>query len=358
MITKVEIESFQSHKKSILEFTPGTNIIIGESDAGKSAIFRAINWVCSNRPLGDAFCSEWGGTTRVVLHTSEGNVIERIRSKSINSYVINGKILEAFGHDAPPEVMQILQMDFANIQAQMDAPFLLASSPGEAARLLNKAAAIDDIDYTVAALNKTYNRLNNDIKYDSKQLAEYNEQIKQYDDLPELENKIDVLEKQYATYEKQLEDHEEILYKIEQIQEAQEALELSAGIEELLQKTKSVQSIITKYDIQQTKLIDIQDILQKTKEAQETLISMQHIDKTTALLNGLQKQYQVYEKQQKEYKEISDMVYIMNKEGIKLDKLQKQIKLKQEEFAALAPNICPLCGNKIEIGAICDGKAV
>ena len=36
MIIKVEIENFQSHKNTVLEFVPGTNVVIGESDAGKS----------------------------------------------------------------------------------------------------------------------------------------------------------------------------------------------------------------------------------------------------------------------------------------------------------------------------------
>ena len=88
MLTRVEISNFQSHKHTVLEFIPGTNVIIGGTDTGKSALFRAINWVCSNRPLGDAYRSEWGGDTRVVLHTSEGNIIERFRSDTKNEYTI------------------------------------------------------------------------------------------------------------------------------------------------------------------------------------------------------------------------------------------------------------------------------
>ena len=56
-------------------------------------------------------------------------------------------------------------MDEANIQSQMDVPFLPAVSQGEAARLLNKAASIDDIDYTISNLRSEYQKISNDIKF-------------------------------------------------------------------------------------------------------------------------------------------------------------------------------------------------
>ena len=39
---KVTIENFQSISKGELEFTQGINIIVGQSNSGKSAILRAI----------------------------------------------------------------------------------------------------------------------------------------------------------------------------------------------------------------------------------------------------------------------------------------------------------------------------
>ena len=49
MIKSVEFQNFQSHKKTILEFVPGVNIIVGLSDAGKSAVMRAIKWCLKNQ---------------------------------------------------------------------------------------------------------------------------------------------------------------------------------------------------------------------------------------------------------------------------------------------------------------------
>ncbi|HQE50532.1 MAG TPA: AAA family ATPase, partial [Fervidobacterium sp.] len=238
MIIKVEIENFQSHKNTVLEFVPGTNVVIGESDAGKSAIFRAINWVITNRPLGDTFRSDWGGDTRVAIYTAEGDVIERIKTATRNVYTVNGKALTAFGSDVPEQVSEILRMDEANIQSQMDVPFLLAVSPGEAARLLNKAASIDDIDYTISNLRGEYQKVSNNIKFNEGKLKDYEKQIKQYDNLPELEEKLERVEEA----EKELEKHEQKLAKLTQL--VAEVIRIYTELE----KTKNIRQMIQKFE--------------------------------------------------------------------------------------------------------------
>src|SRR5690606_24238588 len=119
------------------------------------------------------------------------DVIERIKTATRNVYIVNGKALTAFGSEVPEQVSEILRMDEANIQSQMDVPFLLAVSPGEAARLLNKAASIDDIDYTISNLRSEYQKISNNIKFNEGKLKDYEKQIKQYDNLPELEEKLE-----------------------------------------------------------------------------------------------------------------------------------------------------------------------
>ena len=67
MIQKLNIQNFQSHKDTKLEFHPGVNVIIGQSDSGKTAIIRALRWLIWNRPGGDDFRSDWGGGTVVKI---------------------------------------------------------------------------------------------------------------------------------------------------------------------------------------------------------------------------------------------------------------------------------------------------
>jgi exonuclease SbcC len=153
MITKLSLINFQSHRDTVLEFSPGVNAIVGQSDSGKSAILRALYWIKNNRPSGDAFVSHWARNGRGIQieETSAGieigdTAIARIRGKTLNAYRINGKDLEAVRTDVPAEVAAALRLSDVNVQRQLDSPFLLGESPADVARFFNELVHLDEID--------------------------------------------------------------------------------------------------------------------------------------------------------------------------------------------------------------------
>jgi exonuclease SbcC len=348
MIKKVEIENFQSHKKTILEFVPGTNVIIGESDAGKSAIFRAINWVITNRPLGDGFRSDWGGDTRVAIYTAEGDVIERIKTATKNVYVVNGKALTAFGSDVPQQVNEILQMDEANIQSQMDVPFLLAVSPGEAARLLNKAASIDDIDYTLSNLRGEYQKISNNIKFNEGKLKDYETQIKQYDNLPELEEKLERVEEA----EKELEKHEQKLAKLTQLVAGviriHTELEKTKNIQQIAQKFEQILSRYNDYEEQRKRLDKLEQVAHKVKIRKAYLRSIQYIDECFTSIQKTYEEYQKYQTKQQTLAKLKRLIRSVIALNQSIQRIEREISLLEKKFRKLCPEECPLCGAKIK----------
>ena len=50
-IKKIELHNFQSHEYTEMEFDRGLNVILGNSDVGKTAILRAIKWALYNLSL-------------------------------------------------------------------------------------------------------------------------------------------------------------------------------------------------------------------------------------------------------------------------------------------------------------------
>ncbi len=347
MIIKVEIENFQSHKNTVLEFVPGTNVVIGESDAGKSAIFRAINWVITNRPLGDTFRSDWGGDTRVAVYTSEGGVIERIKTATRNVYVINGKPLTAFGSEVPEQVSEILRMDEANIQSQMDIPFLLAVSPGEAARLLNKAASIDDIDYTISNLRSEYQKISNNIKFNEGKLKDYEEKIKEYDNIPILEGKLEQLE----DAEKEREKHEQKLAKLTQLVAGviriHTELEKTKNIQQIAQKFEQILSRYNQYEEQRKRLDKLEQVAHKVKIRRTYLKSTQYIDDCLTLVEKAYIEYQEYQTRQQTLSQLKRLVESITSLTQSIDRVEREISQLEKEFRKLCPDECPLCGAKI-----------
>lgn len=347
MIIKVEIENFQSHKNTVLEFVPGTNVVIGESDAGKSAIFRAINWVITNRPLGDTFRSDWGGDTRVAIYTSEGDAIERIKTASRNVYVINGKALTAFGSEVPEQVSEILRMDEANIQSQMDVPFLLAVSPGEAARMLNKAASIDDIDYTISNLRGEYQKISNNVKFNEGKLKDYEEKIKEYDNIPILEEKLERVE----NTEKELEKQEQMLVKLSQlvsdIRRIHTELEKTKNIPQTIQKFEQILSRYKEYGEQRKRLDQLEQFAHKVKIRKAYLKSTQYIDDCFTLVQKTYDEYQKYQTKQQTLAKLKRLIGSVIALNQSVQRIEQEISLLEKEFKRLCPEECLLCGARI-----------
>ena len=78
-ITKVHLENFQSHKNTSLEFDRGLNVILGNSDSGKTAILRAIKWALYNEPQGDYFIMQGQNQVLVEIEFSNGAIIKRLK---------------------------------------------------------------------------------------------------------------------------------------------------------------------------------------------------------------------------------------------------------------------------------------
>ena len=133
MITKVRLHNIQSHKDTHVDFSNGVNVIVGLSDAGKSAIIRGLLWVITGRPLGDSLRRKGEKEHSVTIELSEGIKITKRRTSTENQYIIihkNGEkeTLNAVGHNIPREIEQIFNIDLhSQIQRQKQDHFSLTN---------------------------------------------------------------------------------------------------------------------------------------------------------------------------------------------------------------------------------------
>lgn len=145
-LKSLQIENFQSHKRTFIEFADGITVIIGDSNAGKTAVLRALDWLRLNRPRGLSFIRKDQKETTVTLETDE-HQIGRTKSKKKNEYFLSdgGEISEfkVVGNDVPAEVSQALRLTDLNVHRQFDSHYLLFDSPGEIARTIHAACRLD-----------------------------------------------------------------------------------------------------------------------------------------------------------------------------------------------------------------------
>lgn len=198
MIRYLNITNFESHPDTQLEFEPGLNVFVGESDRGKSGVFRAFNWARTNRPLGDGMRPlYWDGETRVeVVFDPNGGFVRREKGKNNHYFIGNpeGDWEGNAGTDVPKEVQQAFSMGDVNFQSQIDRAFLMFDTPGERGRVLNQVAGLDKIDSTLSAANSDILQL----KRKSSQLTtaadELGFQLEKYERLPDLQGLVEQLE--------------------------------------------------------------------------------------------------------------------------------------------------------------------
>lgn len=174
MLKQIELWNFESHKHSIIDLTEGINIFFGASGQGKSSIRRAIAWVLTNKPDGIKTCSWWAfdkkenqkEATRVIL-IFDDLVIERQKGPNLNGYVLNNDTehpLEAVGRSLPEQVASLLNTSDINLEAQLDAPFLLSESSGEVARYLNRIVNLEEADRYQSEIESKKRKCDADLK--------------------------------------------------------------------------------------------------------------------------------------------------------------------------------------------------
>ncbi len=304
MLNSLTIQNFQSHKNTTLEFDNGINIIIGQSDSGKTAIIRALNWVINNRPTGEAFRSSWGGGTDVNLWVDK-QAIRRGKGKT-NFYNLQNLTSVAgegdekflsFGQDVPDEIKNLVNFSSLNLQGQFDSPFLLAMSGGEVARYLNKIVYLDTIDTSLSNIGKTLRKEKTDISYAHTSLNEAIEKEKEFSWIDKVEGclvKLEIADNVLKCKEQKMLELEAIINDIEWLDEETEK------ISKLTQHEDAVNKLIT------------------------------HSERSKTNSNKVEK--------------LGEMVSNVSLVEESIERLTHKIKLWQRQFNKFMPDICPLCG--------------
>jgi len=158
MLESLLIQNYQPHEKFRIDFDPAITCLVGTTDVGKSSSVRALRWVCTNQPGGDAFVRHGTKGTTVKLMV-DGHAVTRRRSRGgvVNEYRLDGQEYRAFGRGVPEPIEQLLNLGPVCWQGQHDAPYWFAVSPGEVSRQLNSIVNLGIIDETLTRVARDVN---------------------------------------------------------------------------------------------------------------------------------------------------------------------------------------------------------
>lgn len=215
-LQRLKIKNFQSHQSTELELVDGINIITGLEDSGKTALLRAVNWLRTNRPSSDGFKfnKDKSLTTEVEARFADGLKIKHSKGKSSSEYSIapyistNGSSSSSeatftkVGAQVPEQVIERLQIDEINIQEQFDQPYLVWLTSGELANVFNRLSGMQRFDEWQSEVSAGIKAANAGIKTAAKDIDTCQEQMAQFEKLPEVKKliaEIEQLDKKIAS---------------------------------------------------------------------------------------------------------------------------------------------------------------
>lgn len=193
---KVNLENFQSISKADLEFVQGINIIVGQSNSGKSAILRAIKGAVLN-PNGSQRYIKNGEKQFKVNVEYEGNDISWTREGNKSpKYIINGEEYLKVGssnlQDVCPKSGFVLDErgNLMNIESELELPFPFDKSNSELFKLFEKnifcVSDSSSVTKFIKADEEEANRLKDNSTYELDRIKQKLEAIN------ELEQEIDL----------------------------------------------------------------------------------------------------------------------------------------------------------------------
>ncbi|GAV22514.1 AAA family ATPase [Carboxydothermus pertinax] len=200
-LEKLILVNFQSHKYTEFNFEPGLNVIVGESDRGKTAVLRALRWLFYNEPKGTEFIRVGEKEARVTAYFSNGLILSRERSERKNRYVLmkpgeEPVVFEKFGQEVPPEIVEALRIHKVrldkdwevalNLGSQLEPPFLLFESGTRKAKAIGQFQGVHLLDYAAKSVSRDIRSIDEEIRYKNNEITALKEKLTEFTDLPEL----------------------------------------------------------------------------------------------------------------------------------------------------------------------------
>ena len=349
MIDQLTLQNFQSHKNSVLNFDEGVNVIIGNSDCGKTAIIRALKLIQTNRPSGSAFQSSWGGETVVQLQTTSDTISLSLYEKGKNrEYDLNEITFKAFGTDVPEEIQQALNMNEINLQAQFDQPFLLTSTAGEVAAHFNRIAHIDQIDVATKKVSSWIREISDIVKADERNLEQLQESLTIFPDMEKLEIDIEVLEEMTEKRQAKINRQSKLGSLITSIQTTEKEIETKSKILKLEKPVNNLFELIEQQEEQQKQYVSLSTLVIKVQKTTSKIEEQQELLTHETTVNSILKLYEERETLVEAKIRLNKAVSGLNNTNLLLKQERLNLSTQNALFEREMPDICPLCETNLK----------
>lgn len=400
---KLSLQNFQSISEGELTFQTGLNFIVGQSNSGKSATFRAIK-ACLLNPAGSQRFIKRDANKTVVELKYNGNDICWDKSKKENSYTING---EYFRNTGKSDAFKILNNEtgfvkaekgcvLMNIEEELQLPFPFGIPDSELFKLFENIFCVSDSAVILKSAKEHEDKVKGDIglldleetKVQTKIncLTEFKKEV-DLDLLREYKRRMEDKERRITTLNDGLStiklalklsnsnlniinrEFEDLSLVYSEICEIKNTLVLSKNLHKLskgLQKLRidTTSKVLELKELQELKgiitrtenLSHIPDLSFNLKENLSKYTVLIELNKTTQRLKNLHKikiKEEIFENFLQQLRDLKTLRSYLDKIKGEITELKANKKREEEKVASIEEKlkefkVCPLCHHSLE----------
>ena len=354
MIEYIQLRNFQSHKEIEMELHPGVNVIIGESDSGKTAIMRALYWLTFGKPAGDSMRRHGTKRDTEVTIETESHQISRIRGNSTNEYVLttfnennNEQVFKGFGQSVPQPIIDVLNLNEINFMRQLDPPFLFSKTAGEIAQYLNRLINLDIIDSSLLNIKRMHTQASQSANHHLTEIQHLEKALEDFAWTEDAERDVSKIEKKQATLDRmksgayELNQILDIVFDHEQlVRKFQYTKRLTQYVEQLYTEHKNIEEDKNHYAA-------LRNAVSLTLQTKGILAATPTIKGAEKALLALEKRVARLQASRDTYKIIDQAIeqWADKKNDVKLILAEHRRSMAQLKQAM--PEMCPLCDQPI-----------
>lgn len=374
---KLHLKNFQSLSDVEVEFVQGTNIIMGESNSGKTAVLRGLEALLENTSGSTEFIKQGTDETEVTMQY-EGHEVTWYRNPKEIKYKIDGqdylkagttdlfKLLPQNGFVCDP------QGDLANIESEWQLPYPYYKTPSELFKVFENIFCVSDSAKILKSMKESEDGYKKKVQHTEDEVDKIQQKIQAIKDLNVQENvqKLSVLRDKLQELLKEENLYKEVLLTLQELQDKLKKyknLPISEDIN-LEDKLEMFVSLFNDFE----KLSDLSHKFKILSELKGTRVTSQELFESAKEVSELNEDLQKLQKLEKVYnlelptnkvniseeklQEISEYTRDLQKlsslykEG---KRLQQEVTSKSEEVSRLQEvmkevDICPLCGQSMK----------
>lgn len=350
-LNKLILENFQQWKKGEITFKPGLNILIGDTESGKSTLFRAINSILTGK-MPEDYVRKGTKGCEVKIEFSDKSTFRRLRNKKDNIADANGLIFERVGKEIPFEYFNKLgktSIEFGNKElslcsySQFEPHFFITLSDYDKSKLIGTICGIDIVDKLVDSINKDIRSNNSNIKFLEEEITKHKDELeKNIPVFESLQNKTLQLANIWGDIDtkfKMLENLSKLSYNLSLLNNG-----ISTSKTELDSLKRKINHFDTFKITKLHKLFELKTLLDNILHSITTELSLKNLLKTTYSINNdkvnllddlmfLKQKLETYNKEIKSQTELKTQI----------DENLNSLTIKKSELLKNYDK-CPLCG--------------